>query len=40
MGVVKEHKLDLEVFFNAIGVSNREVMICKKIIVKSLSMLQ
>jgi len=37
MGVGKEHKLDLEEFFDDIRVSDREVMIRKKIIVKSLS---
>jgi hypothetical protein len=40
MGVGKEHKLDLEEFFDDIGVSDREVMICKKIIVNSLSIQQ
>jgi len=37
MGVGKDHKLDLEAFFNDIRVSDREVMIRMKIIVKSLS---
>ena len=37
MGVGKEHKLDLEEFFDDIGVSDRKVIICKKIILKSLS---
>jgi len=36
-GVGKEQKLDQEEFFDDIGVSDREVMIRKKIIVKSLS---
>jgi len=37
LGVGTEHKLDLEEFFDDIGVSDREAMIHKKIIVKSLS---
>jgi len=37
MGVGKERKLELEEFLDDIGVSDREVIICKKIIVKSLS---
>jgi len=37
MGGGKEHKLDLEELFDDIGVSDREVIIRKKIIVKSLS---
>jgi hypothetical protein len=35
--VGKEHTLDREEFFDDIRVSDREVTICKKIIVKSLS---
>jgi len=37
MGAGKEQKIDLEEFFDNIVVSDREVMIRKKIIVKSLS---
>jgi len=40
MGVGIEHKQDLEEFIDDIGVSNRDVMICKTIIVKSLSILK
>jgi hypothetical protein len=37
MGVGTEHETDLEEFYHDIRVSDREVMILKKIIVKSLS---
>jgi len=40
MGVGNEHKQDQEAFFDDIGVSDREVMICKKIIVNSVSIQQ
>jgi hypothetical protein len=40
MGVGKEHRLDLEEFFNDIGVSDIEVLIRKKIIVKSPSIVE
>jgi hypothetical protein len=40
IGVGKEHKLDIEELFDNIGVSDKEVMIRKKIVVNSLSIQQ